>query len=48
MLGQLGFSDQDSMAIGRWSSSAFEIYIKSPREVRASNAKRMVKALENM
>ena len=47
MLGQLGFSDQDIQAIGRWSSSAFELYIRSPRSVRATTAKRMAKALEN-
>ena len=29
MLGKLGFSDQDIMAIGRWPSSAFELYIRS-------------------
>ena len=48
MLGKLGFSDQDIMAIGRWSSSAFELYIRSPRAVRANRAKRMAKALESM
>ena len=43
MLGKLGFLDQDIMAIGRWSSSAFELYIRSPRAVRANTAKRMAK-----
>ena len=46
MLSQLGFSDHDIMAIGRWSSSAFELYIRSPRAVRAKTAKRMAEALE--
>ena len=27
MLGKLGFCDQEIMAMGRWSSSAFELYI---------------------
>lgn len=48
MLGKLGFSDNDIMAIGRWSSSAFELYIRSPRAVRAETAKRMAQALGNM
>ena len=48
MLGKLGFSDQDIMAIGRWSSSAFELYIRSPRSVRAKTAKRMAEALDNL
>ena len=48
MLGKLGFSDQDIMAIGRWSSSAFELYIRSPRSVRAKTAKRMAEALNNV
>ena len=48
MLGKLGFSDKEIMAIGRWSSSAFELYIRSPRSVRAETTKRMVHALENM
>ena len=45
MLGQLGYSDNEIMAIGRWSSSAFELYIRSPRAVRAKTAKRMAKEL---
>ena len=48
MLGQLGYSDNEIMAIGRWSSSAFELYIRSPRAVRAKNAKRMAKELAQM
>ena len=47
MLGKLGFSDQDIMAIGILSSSAFELYIRSPRAVRAKTAKRMAEALDN-
>ena len=48
MLGQLGFSDQEIQAIGRWSSSAFELYIRSPRNVRAKTAMKMARALEQM
>ena len=47
MLGKLGFSDKEIMAMGRWSSSAFELYIRSPRAVRAETAKRMATALES-
>ena len=46
MLGKLGFSDQDIMAIGRWSSSAFELYIRSHRSVGAKTAKRMAEAFK--
>ena len=48
MLGQLGFSDKEIMAIGRWSSAAFELYIRSPRAVRAKTAKKMAMELEKM
>ena len=48
MLGKLGFSYQEIMAMGRWSSSAFELYIRSPRAVRAETAKRMAKAMEKV
>ena len=47
MLGKLGYSDE-IMAIGRWSSSAFELYIRSPRAVRAKTAKRMAEQLAKM
>ena len=45
LLGQLGYSDNEIMEIGRWSSSAFELYIRSPRAVRAKTVKRMAKEL---
>ena len=48
MLGKLGYSDEEIMAIGRWSSSAFELYIRSPRAVRAKTAKRMAEQLAKM
>lgn len=34
MMAQLGFSDKDIKAVGRWSSKAFENYIKLPRTKR--------------
>ena len=48
MLGKLGFSDKEIMVMGRWSSSAFELYIRSPRSVRTDTAKRMTWAMEKM
>ena len=44
MLAQLGFSEKDIMAIGLWSSSSFEIYLRSPISVRANTTKRMTEA----
>lgn len=41
MLGSLGFSDEDVKAIGRWSSSAFETYMRLPRTKRAAMARRI-------
>ena len=41
MLGQIGFSDEEIQAMGRWSSRAFESYLKMPRTKRATMARRM-------
>ena len=41
LMGSLGFSDEEIMAIGRWSSSAFERYLKVPRTKRAAMARRI-------
>ena len=41
LLGQLGFSDEEIQAMGRWSSRAFEEYLKMPRTKRATMAKKM-------
>ena len=41
MMGNLGWSDEDIKALGRWSSSAFETYIRLPRTKRASMARRL-------
>ena len=38
-LGQLGFSDEDLKSVGRWSSRAFEHYVKLPRTKRRDIAK---------
>ena len=41
LLGQLGFADEEIQAMGRWSSRAFEAYLKLPRTKRACMAKKM-------
>ena len=41
LLGQIGFSDEEIQAMGRWSSRAFESYMKMPRTKRATMAKKM-------
>ncbi len=38
-LGQLGFSDEDLKSVGRWSSRAFEHYVKLPRTKRREIAR---------
>jgi len=40
-LGSLGVSDADIKAAGRWSSTAFEIYMKLPRVKRAGIARKI-------
>ena len=44
MLAQLGFSEKDIMEVGLWSSSVFEIYLRSTISVRANTTKRMKEA----
>ena len=39
LLGQVGYSDQDIQASGRWSSRAFLSYIKLPRTQRLKMAR---------
>jgi hypothetical protein len=39
MMGNLGYSDTDIMAMGRWSSRAFESYLRLPRTKRLAVAK---------
>ena len=41
MLGQLGHDDGEIQAVGRWSSRAFETYIKLPRTKRMAMAKKI-------
>ena len=43
LLGQLGFADEEIQAMGRWSSRAFEAYLKLPRTKRACMAKKWQK-----
>lgn len=43
MLGQLGHDDGEIQAVGRWSSRAFEAYIKLPRTKRIAMAKKMTR-----
>ena len=39
MMASLGYSDKDVKAVGRWSSRAFELYVKLPRTQRIQAAK---------
>jgi hypothetical protein len=39
MLGKLGYGDEDIKAVGRWSSRAFEEYLRLPRTKRMQMAK---------
>ena len=39
LMGELGYSDTEIQAMGRWSSSAFESYIKLPRRKRSEMAR---------
>ena len=41
MMGQLGFSDEDVKACGRWSSRAFETYFRLPRTRRLEMARKL-------
>jgi hypothetical protein len=40
-LGTLGFSADDIKEAGRWSSNAYEIYLRLPRVKRAAIAKKI-------
>ena len=41
LMGKLGYSDDDIMAVGRWSSRSFEAYMKLPRTKRLMMAKKI-------
>lgn len=43
LMGKLGYSDDDIMAVGRWSSRSFEAYMKLPRTKRLMMAKKIGK-----
>ena len=41
MMGLMGYADSQIMAVGRWSSNAFEAYTKLPRTIRLEMAKKI-------
>jgi hypothetical protein len=41
LMGTLGYADNEIKAIGRWSSTAFESYLKLPRTKRATMARKI-------
>lgn len=41
LMGQMGFADQEIQALGRWSSKAFEAYLKLPRTKRLEMARQI-------
>ena len=41
LLGQIGFTDEQIQAMGRWSSRAFESYLKMPRTKRVTMARKL-------
>ena len=41
LMGLMGYSDEDIMAVGRWSSQCFENYVKLPRTKRLKMAREM-------
>ena len=43
LLGNLGYSDSDIQAVGRWSSQAFQAYLKLPRTRRIEMAEKIGK-----
>jgi hypothetical protein len=43
MMGRLGFADREVKAVGRWSSRAFEGYIRLPRTKRKLVAEKLAK-----
>jgi len=48
LLGEAGFSDEQIMALGRWSSSAFLRYIKLGRMTRCRNAEKISDWLKSL
>jgi hypothetical protein len=45
VMGSLGYGDEDIMALGRWSSRAFEGYVKLPRAKRMMAARQFAREL---
>ena len=48
LLGEAGFNDDEIMALGRWSSSAFMNYVKLGRLKRCRNAEKITSWLKNL
>jgi hypothetical protein len=46
MMGSLGFADEEIKALGRWSSRAFEGYLKLPRAKRMAVTEKFSKAMD--
>jgi len=44
MMGAMGMANDDIKATGRWSSRAYEFYVKKPRTIRMKVAKKIAKA----
>ena len=38
-MGKMGYTDAEIKAVGRWSSNAFETYMKLPRTKRSKMAR---------
>jgi hypothetical protein len=45
LMGKLGFADKDVKAVGRWSSRAFEGYMRLPRTKRKLVAEKLAKCV---
>ena len=47
-MSKANYSDEEIMAVGRWKSSAFLRYIKTPREKRAMVAQELAGRMARM
>lgn len=43
LMGQLGYTDEEIKAVGRWSSNSFEAYLKLPRTKRVAMARNIAR-----
>ena len=46
LLAECGYTDEEIQAIGRWSSSCFQTYIRRPRVTRVRTARRLAATVE--